>query len=224
MENKLEVGKRQNEKSSWKVLVKVIGERLPVQDDRVEGNALISSCESTKITTSCWIIFVRRTLESIKKKKKIPHIQKQRSHSKQVGGGQSWQNQIPYPSGGWPTNWRTITPKKFSCCEGSEPHVRLPSLEDLTKELGIPRESDLEGQQDLIKRFPQDWEKQRPQSWGAQTKPCIPQDAGKEQWLHRSLKQNYQPVLEGPCGGVVWQGPTTGTGALEAALFHSKTN
>ena len=27
------------------------------------------------------------------------------------------------------THWRTIIPKKsFSCCEGSEPHIRLPIL------------------------------------------------------------------------------------------------
>ena len=47
-----------------------------------------------------------------------------------AGGVQSRQNQIPYPPGEWPTNWRTTTiPKKFShCCEGSEPHARLPSL------------------------------------------------------------------------------------------------
>ena len=35
--------------------------------------------------------------------------------------------------------------KEFShCCEGSKPHVRLPSL--VTKGLGIPWESDLEDQ------------------------------------------------------------------------------
>ena len=34
----------------------------------------------------------------------------------------------PIPIGWWLTNWRTI-PMKFShCCEGSEPHIRLPSL------------------------------------------------------------------------------------------------
>ena len=77
----------------------------------------------------------------------IPHIQGQRrSRSKTVGEAQSWQNQIPYPLGGWPTKMRLIITKKFSqCCEGSEPHVRLPSL-------GIPRESDLETQRDLITR------------------------------------------------------------------------
>ena len=35
----------------------------------------------------------------------------------------------PYPPVGWPINWTTIIKKKFShCCEGSESHIRLPSL------------------------------------------------------------------------------------------------
>ena len=40
------------------------------QDGELEVYALISSCESTKITTSFWIAIDRRTLESTKKKKK----------------------------------------------------------------------------------------------------------------------------------------------------------
>ena len=41
---------------------------------------------------------------------------------------------------------------------------------------GISRESDSEGQQDLIAWLPQDWGKQRIQSWRAQTKFCVHQD------------------------------------------------
>ena len=95
---------------------------------RVEGHALIPFCKSTKITTSCWTTIDRR-LENTKKKK-IPHVQRQRSSSSEmVGGAQSWYNLIPFPSWGRPTNWRTITPRKFShCCDYSEPYFRLPSL------------------------------------------------------------------------------------------------
>ena len=35
---------------------------LPVEDARIEGRALISSCKSTKITTSSWTTIDRRTL------------------------------------------------------------------------------------------------------------------------------------------------------------------
>ena len=105
--------------------------------------------------------------------KKIPNVQRQRkSCNRMVGEEHSWYNQIPYSLGGWPTNWRKIMPKKFShCCGGSEPHIRLPRLKDPTKELGIPRKSDLEGHQDLIIWLPQDLGKQRLQSWRAQTNP-----------------------------------------------------
>ena len=47
---------------------------------------------------------------------------------------------------------------------------------DLTKGLGIPRESGLEGQQDLITGLPEDWGKQILQSWRAQTKSYAHQD------------------------------------------------
>ena len=62
---------------------------------------------------------------------KIPYIQGQRkSHNKTVGGAQSLQNKILYPLGGRSTTWRTMISKKsLHCCEGSRPHIRLPSLE-----------------------------------------------------------------------------------------------
>ena len=45
------------------------------------------------------------------------------------------------------------------CCEVSRPHIRLQPG-DPAKELGIPRESDFEGQWDLITELPEDWGKQ----------------------------------------------------------------
>ena len=41
--------------------------RWLVQYDRVEGHALTPSCESTRITTNCWTIIDRKTLELTKK-------------------------------------------------------------------------------------------------------------------------------------------------------------
>ena len=48
---------------------------------------------------------------------------------------------------------------------------------DPAKGLGIPRESDYEGQQDLITEFSQDWGNR--DSWRAQTKPCAHRDPGE---------------------------------------------
>jgi len=64
-----------------------------------------------------------------------------------------------------PLLWRFRTPH-----QASQPG-------DTTKGLGIPMESDLEAQQDLITRLPQKWGKQRLQAWKAQTKPWLHQDS-----------------------------------------------
>ena len=42
-----------------------LGERN--QDGGVEGRALTPSCENTRITTSCWTVIDRKTLELTKK-------------------------------------------------------------------------------------------------------------------------------------------------------------
>ena len=42
------------------------------QDGRVEGRALTPSCENTRITTGCWTIIDRKTLELTKKDTPYP--------------------------------------------------------------------------------------------------------------------------------------------------------
>ena len=42
------------------------------QDGRVEGHALTPSCKNTRITTSCWTIIDRKTLELTKKDTPYP--------------------------------------------------------------------------------------------------------------------------------------------------------
>ena len=99
--------------------------KLPVQDGWVEGCALISSYESNKFTTSCWTIMDRRILETTKKDHSISKDKPQQDGRRDTITIKS----ILYPPGGWPTDWRTITTKEFfHCCEGAEPHIRLPSL------------------------------------------------------------------------------------------------
>ena len=54
---------------------------------------------------------------------------KEEAAAKKQGGFEHVKNQIPYPPGGRPTDWRVMIPRNSShCCRGSEPHVRLPSL------------------------------------------------------------------------------------------------
>ncbi|XDA90983.1 hypothetical protein R6Z07F_020594 [Ovis aries] len=101
--------------------------KLLVQDGEVEGCVLISSCKSTKLQLA---VEQQSTGGCCNPPKKILHILRQRrSCSETIGRTQSRKYQIPYPLGGGPTNWRMIIPKMLSYCyEGSEPHVRLPSL------------------------------------------------------------------------------------------------
>ena len=57
------------------------------QDGRVEGRALTPSCENTRITTTCWTVIDRKTLELTKKH--TPHPKQRRSHNETVGGAES---------------------------------------------------------------------------------------------------------------------------------------
>ena len=54
-----------NEFSEREVKKAIPGERN--QDGGVEGRALTPSCKNTRITTSCWTIIDRKTLELTKK-------------------------------------------------------------------------------------------------------------------------------------------------------------
>ena len=67
----------------------------------------------------------------------------------------------------------------------------------MTKGLGIPRESGLENQWDFIIGLPEDWGKQRLQSWRAQTKFFTDQDPEKRSSNPTGDNQSDLPVLEG---------------------------
>ena len=148
---------------------------LPSQDGGV-GRVLIS-CESTKIVTRSWTTIDKRMLEPTKKDTPCPKTKKKPQQDDRRGTITVKSNSI---SAGWVTHslennakevlallWRFWTPH-----QASQPG-------DLTKGLGIPRESDLEDQWDLIVGLPEDWGKQRLQSWGAQIKFCMHQDPQK---------------------------------------------
>ena len=89
----------------------------------------------------------------------------------------------------------------------SAPH-QAPQPGDAAKGLGMPRESDFEGQWDLIIGLPQDWGKQTPALEGTNKILHTPRPRGKEQWPHRRRNQSYLLVLEGHCGVMGSQGLT----------------
>ena len=123
----------------------MLRQACPIQDGGAEQCALISSCKSMKITASCWTTIDRRTVKPSKKDTLSPKTKKKPHQDGIVT--QSWWSQVPYPPGGWLTNWTPIMPKtnghmkRYSslliirkmlivvkCCEGSEPYIRLPRL------------------------------------------------------------------------------------------------
>ena len=97
------------------------------QDGGVEGRALTPSCESTGITTNCWTITNRKTLEFTRKDIPHPKIKEKPQWDGRRGAITIKSNPI---TTGWVTNkLRTIIPQKSTLwSEGSEPHVRLPNL------------------------------------------------------------------------------------------------
>ena len=175
--------------------------RILVQDGGVEGHVLISSCESTKITTSRLTTINRMTVEP---SRKIPHIQRQRrSCSEKVERAQSRQNQIPYPLSGWPTNWRTVIPKEFShYFEDLEPHIRLPSLGTLQSDWESPGNLTLKARKFDYKTSTALGETETPVLEGTNKTLIPPKLRGEEQWLHRKLNQNYLSSVEGWCSPV----------------------
>ena len=105
-----------------------LGHQVWGQDGGVEKPELTFSHKNIKIKTTCRTTFSKKYLNL---PKMIFFFQRQRrSHNEMVGEVHLWNNHILYPPSGWPTTWRTMISKKsLHCCEGSWPHIRLPSLE-----------------------------------------------------------------------------------------------
>ena len=112
------------------------------------------------------------------------------------------------PPSKWPTNWRTIIPKKFShCCKGSRPHIRLSNL-GIWQRSENPQVSRIEG---FDYRTSSGWWKHRLLEGTNKTVHTKPR--GKEKWPHKRLSQTCltmshavqdHPVQTGH-GGEFWQ-------------------
>ena len=135
----------------------------------VEGRALTPSCENTRITTSCWTIIDRKTLELTKKDTTHPKTKEKPQWDSRRGAITVKSNPI---TSGWvthrlentyttevhPLEWRLWAPRQASQPGGLAMGGR------------IPRESDFEGYWDLIAGLWQNWGKKRLHSWRAHTK------------------------------------------------------
>ena len=177
------------------ILKSLRGRRL-AQDGRVEGRALTPSCESTKITTNCWTIIDRKTLEL--SKNDTPHPKAKEKPQWDGRRGAITIKQIPYQLGECLTNWRTLIAQKSThWSEGTEPHIRLPNL-------GVQQQEEEFLENQTLKAsgiWLQDFERtqgNRDSTLGGHTQShvCIGTQ-GKEQWPHRGLNQTYLLLWEG---------------------------
>ena len=144
--------------------------KRPISEDGgVEGHAFHPSFEKTRITTNCWTIINRKTLELTKKD--TPHAKTK--EKPQWDGSRGAITIKSYPiTARWVTHklentytteihqleWRF-----WATCQASQPG-------GLAMGEGIPRESEFEVKRDLTAGRWQDWEKQRLYSWRAHTK------------------------------------------------------
>ena len=115
-----------------------------VQDGRVEGRVLTPSCESTEITTNCWTIIDRKTLELTRKDTPHPKTKEKPQWDGRrdaitvkwnpiTDGWVTHKLENTYTTEVHPLEWRFWAPRQASQPGG------------LATGGGIPRESDCEG-------------------------------------------------------------------------------
>ena len=135
------IGKWQDDinwSSRWKKL-----EEILVQDGGVDRRALIPSCKSTRITTNCWTIIDRKTLELTKKATSHPKTKKPQWDGRRgtitiksnhiTAGWVTHKLENTYTTEVYPLEWRFWAPRQASQPGG-------PATGG-----GITRESDFEG-------------------------------------------------------------------------------
>ena len=98
------------------------------KDGGVEGRALTPSCKSTSITTNCWATINGKMLEPTKKDTLHPKTKERLQRDGRQGSSAIESNPIParWASHKLLNNYTTeVLPLEW----GSEPRIRLPSLE-----------------------------------------------------------------------------------------------
>ena len=119
-------------------------------------------------------------------KKDMPHPRTKEKPQQSGRRGMIMIKSNPTPGRGWPTDRRTVMPKKLShCWEGSGPHIRLPSLGIWPRDWESPGNLTLKatgvgvggGGQRILE--------------GTSKILCASRPRGEEQWAHRRLSQTY---------------------------------
>ena len=185
------------------------------QDGRVEGRALTPSCENTRITTSCWTIIDRKTLELTKKD--IPHPKTKEKPQWDGKGGEITVKSNPITAG-WvthrlentyttevhPLEWRIWAPR------------RLPNLGVWQWEEEYLENQTLKASGISLQDFDRTGGN-RDSTLGRHTQSSVLIGTQwKEQWPQGRLNQTYLLVLEGLLQRRGWLWLTVGTRTLAA--------
>ena len=179
-----------------------------------------SHSENTWITTDCWTVIDRETLELTKKDTPHPKT-KEKPHWDSRRGTITIKSN-PITAGWWLTNWRTLIPQKSTHWrEGSEPHVRLPNLEVRQWEEEFLEDQTLKGSGIWLQDFDRTGGNRDSTLGGHTQSSVLIRTQGKEQWPHRRLNQTYLLVLEISCRGCGWLWLTVGTRTLAAEVLGS---
>ena len=167
-----------------------------VQDGGVEGRALTPSCKKTGITTNCWTIIDRKTLELTKKDTPHPKTKEEPQWDCRRGAITIKSNPI---TAGWVTHKleNTYTTVSTHWSEGFESQVRLPNLGIWQREKELLENQTLKASGIWLQDFDRNGGNKDSTLGGhTQSSVCIGTQ-GKEQWPHRRLNQTYLLVLKG---------------------------
>ena len=167
-----------------------------VQNGGVEGRALIPSYESTGITTNCWTIIDRKTLELTRKDTPYPNTKEKLQWD---GRRSTITIKLNPLIAGWVTHKleKIILQESTQWSEDSEPHIRLPNLGVWQQEEEFPENQTLKASGIWLQDFNRTGGNRDSTLEGHTQSSLSIRTQGKEQWPHRRLNQIYLLVLEG---------------------------
>ena len=165
------------------------------QDGGVEGYALTLSCENPRITTSCWTIIGRKTLELTKKDNPHPKTKEKPQWDDRKGAITVKSNPI---TASWATHklGNTYTTEVHPLEWRFWAHIRLPNLGVQQREEEFLENQTLKASGIWLQNFDRTG-RNRDSTLGGHTQSsvCIGTQ-GKEQWPQGRLNQTYLLVLE----------------------------
>ena len=168
--------------------------RCSLEDGGIKGHTLTPSCESTGITTNCWTIIDRRTLELTKKDVAHPRTgEKLQWHggsdtiksNPKAAGLVTYKLENTYTTEVHPLEWKFWAPRQAS-------HLGVWQWQEESLENQTLQDGGI-----WLQSFDRTWGS-GDSTLGGHTQSTVSiRTQGRERWPHGRLKQTYLLVLEG---------------------------